>query len=177
MRLKLRMTADSQPIAANGNTSSATPAASHGSTSLLPITSNTTPSDADLATKKGWYLALSSKEQTVTSAITVYGVVTFSTHTPAVYTAGQCSTLGTAKVYNINYKNAASANGTSLRYEQIAGGGLPPSPVAGMVTLDDGTTVPFVIGSEPNSPLEGGAPTGGSSAVQPKAKTYWNIEQ
>lgn len=145
--------------------------------SLQGITGTDTPSDADLATKKGWYLAFSDNEQVVTSAITVYGVVTFSTHIPAVYTAGQCSSLGTARVYNIDYANAESANGTGLRYEQIAGGGLPPSPVAGMVTLDDGTTVPFVIGSDPDSPLEGGSPSGGASTVQPKAKVYWNIEQ
>jgi len=145
--------------------------------SLLPITGADTPSDEDLAEKKGWYLTFADNEQVVTSAITVYGAVTFSTHTPAVYSAGQCSTLGTAKVYNIDYTNAESANGTDNRYEQISGGGLPPSPVAGMVTLDDGTTVPFVIGSNPDSPLEGGSPNGGASVVQPKAKVYWNIEQ
>ncbi|MNF84411.1 hypothetical protein D3C85_1115760 [compost metagenome] len=145
--------------------------------SLFPITGADTPSDEDLNEKKGWYLAFADNEQVVTSAITVYGVVTFSTHTPAVYSPGQCSTLGTAKVYNIDYSNAESANGTGSRYQQISGGGLPPSPVAGMVTLDDGTTVPFVIGANPDSPLEGGSPNGGASTVQPKAKVYWNIEQ
>lgn len=145
--------------------------------SLLPINGTATPSDAELSNKKGWYLALSDNEQVVTSAITVYGVVTFSTHIPVVYTPGQCSSLGTARVYNINYANAESANGTLLRYEQIAGGGLPPSPVAGMVTLDDGSTKPFVIGSSPDSPLQGGGPLGGADTVQPKAKVYWNIEQ
>lgn len=145
--------------------------------SLLPINGTATPGDAELNNKKGWYLALSDNEQVVTSAITVYGVVTFSTHIPVVYTAGQCSSLGTARVYNINYANAESANGTLLRYEQIAGGGLPPSPVAGMVTLDDGSTKPFVIGSKPDSPLQGGGPLGGADTVQPKANVYWNVEQ
>ncbi|TBW06584.1 pilus assembly protein PilY [Azotobacter chroococcum subsp. isscasi] len=145
--------------------------------SLFGITGTGTPSDAVLAEKKGWYLAFADNEQVVTSAITVYGTVTFSTHTPAVYSAGQCSSLGTAKVYNIDYSNAESENGTTMRYEVIAGGGLPPSPVAGMVTLDDRTTVPFVIGSDPDSPLEGGSPKGGSDVVQPKAKVYWNIER
>jgi type IV pilus assembly protein PilY1 len=145
--------------------------------SLYPITTADTPSDADLAQKKGWYLAFADNEQVVTSAITVYGTVTFSTHTPAVYTPGQCSSLGTAKVYNIDYRNAESENGTTMRYEVISGGGLPPSPVAGMVTLDDGSTVPFIIGSDPDSPLEGGSPKGGSDVIQPKAKVYWNIER
>lgn len=144
--------------------------------SLQRISGADTPTDAQLAAKKGWYLQFADNEQVVTNAITVYGVVTFSTHTPAVYTAGQCSSLGTAKVYNINYANAKAAKGTS-RYAEIAGGGLPPSPVAGMVTLDDGTTVPFVIGSDPESPLQGGSPTDSGGLVQPKANVFWNIEE
>ena len=35
-----------------------------------------------LAGKKGWYLGLRAHEQVVTSAITVFGNVTFSTHVP-----------------------------------------------------------------------------------------------
>jgi type IV pilus assembly protein PilY1 len=46
-----------------------------------------------------------------------------------------------------------------------------------MVTLDDGTTVPFIIGANANSPLEGGAPPTPPSASQPKARVFWNIEQ
>jgi type IV pilus assembly protein PilY1 len=128
--------------------------------------------------KKGWYLGLVSTEQVVTSAITVFGVTTFSTHQPAVPVVGSCSNnLGTTHVYNISYSNAASANGTGLRYENVIGGGLPPSPVAGMVTLDDGTTVPFIIGSKAASPLEGSPPSSPLSAVQPKSRVYWYIQQ
>lgn len=135
------------------------------------------PAQSAVDLKKGWYLELTSTEQVVTSAITVFGVVTFSSHQPAVTVAGQCSNLGTARVYNIEYGNAASTNEDGLRYENIAGGGLPPSPVAGMVTLDDGTTVPFIIGADGDSPLEGGEPPTPAAAAQPKAKVYWNIEQ
>lgn len=154
--------------------------------SLYPITDNTTPTSADLATKKGWSLALrtetrdgfTSTEQVVTSAITVFDVVTFSTHIASIPVAGSCSpSLGTASVYNINYKNAKSANGTASRYETIAGGGLPPSPVAGMVTLDNGSTVPFCIGCNPDSPLEGGDPPGLAATNQPKARVYWYIQK
>lgn len=137
-----------------------------------------TPTDAQLATKKGWYLGLRATEQVVTSAITIFNVTTFSTHIPNVQTAGTCtSTLGTASVYNIDYNNAASANGTSLRYQTVSGGGLPPSPVGGKVMLDNGTVVPFCIGCKPNSPLEGGDPPTPPSAVQPKARVYWYIEK
>ena len=59
--------------------------------SLVPITSAATPSATTLAAKKGWYLALNANEQVVTSAITIFGVVTFSTHQPTPAQAGVCS--------------------------------------------------------------------------------------
>jgi len=147
--------------------------------SLLAIANNGADPDASvLANKKGWYLGLNDHEQVVTSAITVFGSTTFSTHTPTVPVSGSCtSNLGTARVYNVRYFNAATTNGTNNRAEVIAGGGLPPSPVAGMVTLDNGTTVPFCIGCEPESPLEGGLPTAPSTGTQPRSLTYWFIEK
>lgn len=148
--------------------------------SLLAISTSATPSQADLDAKKGWYLALSSTEQVVTSAITVFGTVTFSTHKPTTLDANSCSSnLGTSNVYNIRYLNAASANGTELRYQHISGDGLPPSPVAGKVTLDDGSTVPFVIGARPTSGLEAGVTGSGltMSVNQSKARVYWYIQQ
>lgn len=146
--------------------------------SLLPITTSANPTLVQVDEKKGWYLGLASTEQVVTSAITVFGVTTFSTHQPAVPTPGSCGpNLGTTQVYNISYTNAASANGTGLRYQGVVGGGLPPSPVAGMVTLDDGTTVPFIIGARPDSPLEGAPPASPSTVVQPKSRVYWYIQQ
>ena len=157
--------------------------------SLYGITGSATPTIATVAAKKGWYLALNSTEQVVTSAITVFGTVTFSTHTPVVPKTGACSsTLGTACVYNIAYTNAASMNGTTGRCQELQGGGLPPSPVAGMVTLDSttdpvtgkvtpGQTVPFIIGASPASPLEGGPPAAPLGATQPKSRVYWNIQQ
>lgn len=158
--------------------------------SLLPILTSANPTQAQVDAKKGWYLGLSntvilpdgtvvtSPPKVVTSAITVFGVTTFSTHQPAVPMPGSCGpNLGVTKVYNISYTNAASANGTSLRYQNVVGGGLPPSPVAGMVTLDDGTTVPFVIGANPESPLQGSPPVPPSSVSQPKSRVYWYIQQ
>ena len=146
--------------------------------SLWPITDASTPTTSQLLTRSGWYLALAPKEQVVTSAVTIFEVVTFSTHQPAAPVTGSCSpNLGTTRVYNINYTNAASANGTSNRYEDVAGDGLPPSPVAGQVTLDNGQTVPFCIGCSPDSPLEGKLPTSMSGVVQPKGRLYWYIQK
>ncbi len=144
--------------------------------SLVAITTSATPTANALAAKKGWYLALIGKEQVVTSAITVFNTVTFSTHQPTPPVSGTCTTLGTARVYNLDYTNAATKVGF-VRGEIIAGGGLPPSPVAGMVTLDNGQTVPFIIGGNPNSALQGGEPPTPPSAIRPKSRVYWNIKK
>ncbi len=151
--------------------------------SLLPIGSGD-PSEEQLATKKGWFLGMLPTEQVVTSAVTVFGTATFSTHVPYVQpstieTVADCQpNLGTARVYNIQYRNAASANNTLARFQLIAGGGLPPSPVAGRVTLDDGTTVPFIIGASPESPLQSTLTTfTGVSTSQPKVRVYRYIQK
>jgi type IV pilus assembly protein PilY1 len=113
----------------------------------------------------------------VTAGITVFGTTTFSTHTPTVPVAGACSSnLGTARVYNVRFSNAG-AIAPNNRDEEIAGGGLPPSPVAGMVELDDGSVVPFVIGADNDSPLEAYLPSSPSAGTQPKSMTYWLSEK
>jgi type IV pilus assembly protein PilY1 len=155
------------------------------STTVLCLSSLTAigasdPTQAQLdAHPHGWYLALASTEQVVTSAVTIFGVVTFSTHQPAgAAVANSCKpNLGTTNVYNISYLNAATANGTSARYEHVSGDGLPPSPVAGQVTLDNGTTVPFCIGCSKDSPLEGAPPRTLSSVSQPTNRLYWYIQK
>ncbi len=144
--------------------------------SLFAITSSTTPTASQLGAKKGWYLDLASSEQVVTSAITVFDTVTFSTHRPSSPLPNQCSSLGTATVYNLNFRNAASRIGT-VRGEIIVGGGLPPSPVAGNVILDNGQKVPFCIGCSPQSALQGGNPISGAAAVRPKSRIYWKIKK
>lgn len=144
--------------------------------SLTPIASEADPSAEALASTKGWYLYLNEGEQVVTSAITVFGTTTFSTNQPTPAEPGECTNnLGTARVYNVSYENAAAANDT--RSAQIPGGGLPPSPVAGMVQLDDGTTVPFIIGADADSPLAGREPQTPGTTKVPKSRIYWNLEE
>jgi len=46
-----------------------------------------------------------------------------------------------------------------------------------MVTLDDGSTVPFLIGGDPDSALQSLLPTGPATGSQPKAVTYWYIHK
>lgn len=143
--------------------------------SLLPIT-DATPTSTSLAAKKGWYLQLEPTEQVVTSALTFFGQVNFSTHQPDTgLLTGSCSAkLGETRVYSVSFRNAEGNDGQ--RFTDVVGDGLPPSAVGGLVTLDDGTTVPFCIGCS-DRPLEGSEPPLPPSAVQPKARVFWNIEQ
>jgi type IV pilus assembly protein PilY1 len=147
--------------------------------SLVQIASGGADPDAsDLAAAKGWALDLRDHEQVVTSAITVFGTTTFSTHTPTVGSATACaSNLGIARVYNVRYADASAVSATNNRDEPVAGGGLPSPPVAGMVQLDDGTVVPFVIGAVGDSPLESSLPTPPTTGTQPKSLTYWLTEK
>ncbi len=143
--------------------------------SLLAI-GDENPDPALLEEKKGWYLELNEHEQVVTSGITIFGTTTFSTHTPFVPVEGQCTgTLGTARVYNIRFLNASPRVGED-RSAEISGGGLPPSPVAGLVIID-GQTYPFIIGADGNSPLESKLPGSPSTGTQPKSLTYWYLEK
>lgn len=144
--------------------------------SLLEITTTVTPTQAQLDAKKGWALQLTSEEKVVTSALTIFGTVYFSTQEPSEAAEGSCTPdLGYARTYSINFRNAEGVDGE--RSVHLVGDGLPPSPVAGLVTLDDGSTVPFCIGCSGSSSLEGSEPPIPPTAVQPKARVFWNIEQ
>ena len=147
--------------------------------SLLAITTTATPTGTDLATKKGWYLALAAGEQVVTSSVTAYGTTTFNTHIPTDPAVRQTcrADLGTANVYNVSYTNAAPPSGTS-RFDAVIGGGLAPSPVVGRVQLDgNGGTRDVVIGANPDSFLspKGTAPK--AAFRQPKGRVYWFIQK
>ncbi len=140
---------------------------------------------------KGWQLVFGSgthdQEQVVTSAVVVAGVAYFSTHTPPL--PSSCD-LGKARGYGVNFLDGSSPDGGPL-FNVFAGGGLPPSPVAGVVSLtlsnEDGTAktdaagnpvtanVPFIIGG------------GGVSGIDPtlvevnpsgvRGRVYWYLEQ
>ena len=163
--------------------------------SLTPTGGTNSPTTAELAASKGWYLSISDNEQVVTGSILVSNVISFSTHIPSTPNVAACSTdLGTSRTYNV-YLADASAVGSS-RYQTNAGGGLAPSPVAGIVRIDgdgDGVEddeVPFCIGcgseggggdggggDEDTSSLEVKEKTGTTSWSQPKSRVYWYIQE
>ncbi|MET3372595.1 type IV pilus assembly protein PilY1 [Variovorax boronicumulans] len=146
--------------------------------SLQAITTAENPTSTDLATKKGWYLALAAGEQVVTGSVTAYGTTTFNTHTPTAPNTQTCKAdLGTARVYNVSYVDAA-AQGTNGRFQNVVGGGLAPSPAVFRVQLDgNGGMRDVVIGANPDSFLspKGTAPK--AAFKQPKGRVYWFIQK
>lgn len=155
--------------------------------SLLNIEATSTATvPVDLNGKKGWRMQLASGEQVVTSAVALFGEVTFSTHQPSVASTDTNSTtcannsLGTARVYNVSYLNAAPPP-DQFRGEKVSGGGLPPSPVAGLVTLDKPgggvMTVPFIIGKKSTSPTDPTLPDRPLSSSKNKERVYWYIKK
>ena len=97
------------------------------------------------ANDKGWFIRLNKQgqgEQTVTSALIAAGLVSFSTNRPVAPAANSCSaTLGEARGYWLNLFNGAGAIGTTgacggTQSSIFQGGGLPPSPVIGIVPVN-----------------------------------------
>lgn len=136
------------------------------------------------STPKGWFMNLNQNgpgEQTVTSAVIASGLVAFSTNRPIPPTQGSCSTsLGEARGYLVSLFNGSGAIGVGgmcggSRSSIFAGGGLPPSPVLGVVPIN-GKPVAVIIGAVQRA---GGASTAISPqqvtpSISSKRKTvYW----
>jgi type IV pilus assembly protein PilY1 len=134
----------------------------------------------DSSFTKGCYLALQSGEKVVTSASTISGTTYFSTNKPVSSASSSCTAnLGEAKAYELPlFCRAASS-------QVLTGGGLPPSPVVGVLQLSYtplgsstavSKVVPFVIGgiSSKKSALEIKKVT---PAIPVKRKRpYWYVE-
>lgn len=118
----------------------------------------------------GWMIDLdrnatdSVKEQVVTTAVTFTGKTFFSTFQPTDPTkaSAQCSNLGTARGYAMDFLTGEtellSTGERDQRSAKFTGGGIPPSPVAGVVEVGN-KLVPFTLGAKsnvPSSALEGG---------------------
>jgi type IV pilus assembly protein PilY1 len=158
-----------------------------GSGSVAIIRSNlfdgtSTKYDGSLS---GYYLTLGVGEKVVNAPLTVAGYTYFGTNQPTAANANSCSAnLGVARGYKLA---PFTATYTSSTY---AGGGLPPSPVAGLVNIVVNVNgvastrlVPFLIGGggDPNcvgadcmSALGGGKPT--ISVPTSRSRTYWYQE-
>lgn len=105
---------------------------------------------------KGWYLPLSaSGEKAVNAPLTVAGVTYFGTNIPKPLNKQCAPNLGEARGYALTFLNGTAAAGDRNQdgsvnerdlFAEFIGGGLPPSPVTGVVKIEE-KYVRFVIGS------------------------------
>jgi type IV pilus assembly protein PilY1 len=122
----------------------------------------------------GCFMTLASNgEKVVNAPTTIGGVAYFGTNRPAPANAQVCRAgLGEAYAYKFPL---FCRTPTSTK---LATGGLPPSPVAGIVTIDIGgkpTQVPFIIGGgQRGSPF---SPEQPQPAVAPiRQRQFWYID-
>lgn len=127
------------------------------STNMKDVTNSDPIDPSSLARYKGWYLNLSSStepyEQVVTTPFTIAGQTFFSTFQAKSSSPSACLDLGTARGYRINFQTGARLPGYPLQRTFLSPG-FPPSPVGGTVLID-GVRVPFVIGGQGESQIEG----------------------
>lgn len=128
----------------------------------------------------GYKIALAEGEKVVNAPLVTAGYVYFGTNQPAAPSVNSCtSNLGVAKGYRLKPFTGG--------YDSVvfAGGGLPPSPVSGVVNITTATgikLVPFLIGggnpdcvgSDCSSALGGQKPT--ISVPTSRTRTYWYQE-
>jgi len=147
------------------------------------LVSNTTATSAELNASKGWYYDLRTGEKVVNGPLTVGGVVYLGTNRP---TPGAVCTgnLGEARSYALDFFTGAGArppsgsNPDDDAFSQVLSPltGLPPSPVAGLIDIGNGTVVPFCIGcGERRSALEAGIPDIDPTPV--RRKVYWKFKK
>lgn len=130
-------------------------------------------------TLNGFYITLSVGEKVVNASVTVKGTTFFGTNQPKLASSTSClSDLGLAKGYAIS---PFTGSKSSVDYD---GGGLPPTPVVGVVTINtsDGksTQQEFCIGCGGLTGATGGDSKSGFGAAslstlvpkQPR-RTYW----
>lgn len=144
--------------------------------SELPVLGETT----DASPPKGCYVPFAAGEKSINAPITAAGITYFSTNKPQPVSTSTCrSNLGEARVYS------AQLFCRSVVSEELIGGGLPPSPVFGVVTVtytsqETGETtskeVPFIIGA-PNPKRSGIEGSKVNPTITPTRKRrYWYLE-
>lgn len=112
----------------------------------------------------GCYIQLSTAgEKVVNSPFTISGVTYFGTNRPTAYDAQSCTAnLGQARAYRFSLFCGRATSAV------LAGGGMPPSPVGGFVTMTAGGSrelVPFIIGGGGGA-SDGSSQDGGSGALE-----------
>jgi type IV pilus assembly protein PilY1 len=137
-------------------------------------TMNMVPTASPGSKDKGCYISLATNgEKVVNAPFTIAGATYFGTNRPPPANANACSAnLGEAYAYKFPLFCEVPA-----KPSQILGGGLPPSPVGGIVTIDIGgvpTQVPFLIGGSGPSAFDVAEP---KPPIPPiRTRQHWRID-
>ena len=136
---------------------------------------------ADSTAAKGWYYSLNvNGEKVVNAPLTIGGVVYFGTNRPVAAAACKVD-LGEARSYAMSFLDGSGTRtpggvgtGDDAYSEVLTGGGLPPSPIAGLVDIG-GTIVPVCLGcGERRSAFEAGSPPIDPNPV--RRKVHWKFK-
>jgi len=140
------------------------------------------PNTSYSSSAKGWYYSLNvNGEKVVNAPLTIGGVVYFGTNRPITQAACKAE-LGEARSYAMSFLDGSGmrapggiGSGDNAYSEVLTGGGMPPSPIAGLVSIG-GTVVPVCIGcGERRSAFEGGlAPSTEPNPI--RRKLYWKFK-
>lgn len=140
------------------------------------------------STTSGFYVTLNhAGEKAVNAPLTVAGYTYFGTNTPDVIGADSTKcypNLGIARGYAINFLTGVGQN--SDGFVVFSGGGFPPSPVFGLISIGSGSSsviTPVLIGGGNQTSPSGGNNTSvlGAQKITPpqlgkRKRTYWFIE-
>jgi type IV pilus assembly protein PilY1 len=112
-------------------------------------------------------------EKTVNAGLTIGGRTLFSTNTPSSGSDNQCGSLGIARTYAIPLFCGTVAS------VDLLNGGLPSTPVTGLVDLGNGVIQRFLIGGAPPDTSYAGSRSSIGASKPPIAvdntrrRTYW----
>ena len=165
-------------------------------TDVLSLSADQSRNSLAFVNNNGWFYTLEPGEKVVNAPLTAGGIVYFGTNRPASVASasgGSCrSNLGTAKAYGLLFNSGIAGrdlNGNGVLDSSdaavtLTGGGMPPSPVGGLVSVFDAVSnstvvVPFVIGTGGAAGGVAGTASQSSPAKvsvklsKARKKTYW----
>lgn len=116
-------------------------------------------------------------EKVVNAGLTVGGRTLFSTNTPSSGSDNQCGSLGTARTYAIPVFCGTTAS------IDLLNGGLPSTPVTGLVDVGNGVIQRFLIGGSPGVAGYAGSRSSIGASKPPvvvdntRRRTYWHTNR
>lgn len=139
------------------------------------VTATAAAAKTALDAASGWYITLSTGEKTVGGVVTIGGGTYFATNKPTATTPGQCSNLGLASYYGVNYLNGAAlsdanSNGVIDATDRVTGTsvGLAPSPIGITVDIDGKPHETVCMGTHCEPPP--------SVKVGQRTRVYWYLD-